>query len=75
MSGAFDGLQAARWSTPSLRSAARSVGRDESAATMIEYALMLAMIALACYVAVRLLGTSTSGFFTDAAARMSAAGS
>jgi Flp pilus assembly pilin Flp len=54
---------------------ALAFARDEDAATMIEYAMMLMLIALACLVAVRLLGANTSAFFADAAARVTAAGS
>lgn len=49
--------------------------RDDDAATMIEYAMMLMLIALACLVALRMLGANASAFFADAAARVTAAGS
>lgn len=42
---------------------------------MIEYAMMLMLIALACLVALRMLGANASAFFADAAARVTAAGS
>jgi pilus assembly protein Flp/PilA len=41
--------------------------RDERAATMVEYALMLALIAVVCIVAVRALGGAASGKFNEAA--------
>ena len=41
------------------------VVRDERAATMVEYALMLVLIALICFLAVQVLGTSTSSGFAN----------
>ena len=41
------------------------VARDERAATMVEYALMLVLIALICFLAVQVLGTSTSSGFAN----------
>jgi pilus assembly protein Flp/PilA len=38
---------------------------DEKGATMVEYCLMLALIALVCFAAVTQLGTSSSSFFND----------
>ena len=38
----------------------------EDAATMAEYAFMLALIALVCFAAVAVLGTSTSSVFSNA---------
>jgi pilus assembly protein Flp/PilA len=40
---------------------------DESGATMVEYALMVALVAAACVVAVTALGTAISGKFTSTA--------
>ncbi len=37
--------------------------RDEDGATMVEYGLMVALIAVVCIAAVTLLGTSLSGLF------------
>jgi Flp pilus assembly pilin Flp len=37
---------------------------------MVEYALMLALIALACVGAITLLGTQLNGFYTAFVARM-----
>lgn len=42
----------------------RFLVRDD-AATMVEYALMIALIALICFTAVALLGTSTSSVFSN----------
>lgn len=49
---------------------ARHFLRRELAATMVEYALMLALIALACFAAIGVMGTQLNGFFTAFAARM-----
>lgn len=38
--------------------------REESGASMVEYALMIALVAAACVVAVTALGTAISGEFT-----------
>ena len=40
--------------------------KDEEGATMVEYALMLALIAIVCIVAVTAIGTSAQGTFTNA---------
>jgi pilus assembly protein Flp/PilA len=39
-------------------------GRKEEGATMIEYGLMLALIAAVCVGAVKALGSAASGMFT-----------
>jgi pilus assembly protein Flp/PilA len=39
--------------------------KDDRGATMVEYALMIALIALVCIVAVTALGTSVSSKFSD----------
>ena len=41
--------------------------RDEEGATMVEYALMLALIAIVCIVAVTAIGTSANTAFNNAA--------
>lgn len=41
--------------------------KDEEGATMVEYALMLALIAIVCIVAVALIGTNASTLFGTAA--------
>ena len=40
--------------------------KDDKGATIIEYAMMITFIALACIAAVTLLGTSVSGIFSNA---------
>lgn len=42
--------------------------RDESGASLVEYAILLAFIALAVFVSVQTLGTTLSGVFSTAAA-------
>ncbi|WP_082589221.1 Flp family type IVb pilin [Nostocoides sp. Soil756] len=44
--------------------------RLETGATAVEYALMVALIALVIIVAVALLGTSVSGLFQDASTKI-----
>ena len=39
--------------------------RGEEGATMVEYALMVALIAVACIAATIVLGTAISNIFTD----------
>ena len=41
--------------------------KDEEGATMVEYALMLALIAIVCIGAVTVIGTSASGKFQESA--------
>jgi pilus assembly protein Flp/PilA len=43
---------------------AKSFVRDEEGASLVEYALLLALIALACVVAVTATGTSINAMFT-----------
>lgn len=40
---------------------------DDSAATMPEYALMIALVALVCFAAVTLLGVNVSAVFSNGA--------
>jgi pilus assembly protein Flp/PilA len=42
----------------------RKFAKDESGATMIEYGLIAALVAVAAIVALESLGTSISGMFT-----------
>ena len=49
--------------------------KDEEGATMVEYGLMLALIAVVCITAVALLGTNLSTKFTSVASTVSGAGS
>ncbi len=51
-----------------IASAARQFVRNEDGATMIEYGLMVALIAVVCIGAVTLLGTNASTTFGTAAA-------
>ena len=44
--------------------------RDEDCATMVEYALMLALIAVVCIVAVTAIGTGANGMFNFIAAEL-----
>ena len=47
--------------------AIRSLIRGEEGATIVEYALLIALIALVCITAVLTVGTLVSGFFNAAA--------
>jgi pilus assembly protein Flp/PilA len=49
--------------------------KDEEGATMVEYALMLALIAIVCIVAVTAIGTSANNTFNSAATELAGAGS
>ena len=44
--------------------------KDEEGATMVEYALMLALIAIVCIGAVTAIGTKASSTFTNAASKL-----
>jgi pilus assembly protein Flp/PilA len=48
--------------------------KDEEGATMVEYALMLALIAIVCIVAVDLIGTRASETFQSAANELPTSG-
>ena len=50
-----------------ISAAIRSFVRNEEGATMVEYALMLALIAVVCIGAVTLVGTGANGSFTSSA--------
>jgi pilus assembly protein Flp/PilA len=45
----------------------KSMIRDDEGATMVEYGLMVALVAVVCIVAVRLLGTNLSTLFNSVA--------
>jgi len=45
----------------------RNFFKDECGATMVEYGLMVALIAMVCVVAVALIGTNLSTLFTNIA--------
>jgi pilus assembly protein Flp/PilA len=44
--------------------------RDEEGATMVEYGLMLALIAVVCIAAVTVVGTKASGIFSTIASSL-----
>jgi pilus assembly protein Flp/PilA len=48
-----------------LRMLVRSLVKDDEAATMVEYALMLGLIAVVCIAAVTLIGTNANTIFTN----------
>lgn len=50
-----------------LASAVKALWKDEEGATMVEYALMLALIAIVCLVAVQKIGTNANTTFGDSA--------
>lgn len=47
-----------------------SMLKDEKGATMVEYALMVALIAVVCITAVTAVGTNTSGTFNSIVASL-----
>ena len=51
----------------SVRSAAARFLRDESGASLVEYALLIALIAVVCLAAVTLIGTNVSNKLNSAA--------
>jgi pilus assembly protein Flp/PilA len=44
-----------------------SLLRDEEGATMVEYGLIVALIAVVCIASITIIGTSLSGFFNSVA--------
>lgn len=48
-----------------LRMVVRGLVKDDEAATMVEYALMLGLIAVVCIAAVTLIGTNANTIFTN----------
>ncbi len=50
------------------------VAKDEKGAALVEYALLLALIAVVCIVAIGLLGDSAEDKFTSVADEISGAG-
>ena len=48
--------------------------REEEGATMVEYGLMVALIAVVCIGAVSLIGTNLTGMFTGVAGDVAGAG-
>ncbi len=51
------------------------IAKDEKGAALVEYALLLALIAVVCIVAIGLLGTSADKKFSSVATEISGAGS
>ena len=56
-----------------IRSRMQSMLKDEKGATMVEYALMVALIAVVCITAVGLIGTNANTAFNDIATAISGA--
>ena len=56
-----------------IKSIARQFIRDEDGATMVEYGLMLALIAVVCILAVTFIGGNANVVFTNIAGELSAA--
>jgi pilus assembly protein Flp/PilA len=50
----------------------RNFFKNDSGATMVEYGLMVSLIAVACIIAVTLLGTNLSAMFTGVAGQVHA---
>jgi pilus assembly protein Flp/PilA len=50
-----------------LLGAIKKFARDEEGATMVEYALMLSLIAIVCIAAVALIGTNAKTLFNNIA--------
>ena len=53
--------------TKLLKLARRFLGRDEEGATLAEYGLLLALIAVVCIATITLLGTKISSMFSEVA--------
>jgi pilus assembly protein Flp/PilA len=51
----------------------RALGRDESGQDLLEYALLVGLIALVAYGAVQATGNSVSGIFTNISGKLSTA--
>jgi Flp pilus assembly pilin Flp len=49
--------------------------RHERGATLVEYSLLIALIAIACFVAVQYLGQKTGGGLTDSGSSIFVTGS
>ncbi|HSU95707.1 MAG TPA: Flp family type IVb pilin [Gemmatimonadaceae bacterium] len=50
----------------------RHFAKNEEAATMVEYALMLSLIAVVCIIAVTLIGTNANTIFNNIATNLPA---
>ena len=53
-----------------IKSIARNFIRDDEGATMVEYGLMLALIAIVCIVAVTAIGGNLNGKFSNMASNL-----
>lgn len=53
-----------------MRSMLKKLFRSEEGATMVEYGLMVALIAVVCITAVTALGTGISGLFDQVVAKL-----
>ena len=51
----------------------RALGRDDSGQDLLEYALLVGLIALVAYVAVQATGTSVSDIFTNISGKLETA--
>ncbi len=49
-------------------------GKDERGASLVEYTLLVALIAVVCIVAIQLLGTNASTKFSSVGSQIGAAG-
>jgi pilus assembly protein Flp/PilA len=56
-----------------MRNAILGLLRDDSAATLVEYSLVVALIAIACIVALTTLGTKVKAVFTNMGNELGAA--
>lgn len=54
----------------SLKNAVRKFAADESGATMVEYAVMIALIAAVCIVIIQSIGTKANTAFTSVNAKL-----
>jgi pilus assembly protein Flp/PilA len=54
----------------SIQSRIATIDRDDEGATMVEYGLMVGLIAVVCIVAVTALGTGIRGLFQDVVAAL-----
>jgi pilus assembly protein Flp/PilA len=63
-------LESGEEAVSKLLSAVRTFLKDEDGATMVEYALMLALIAVVCLVAVTQVGTGAKSTFTSVGASL-----
>jgi pilus assembly protein Flp/PilA len=57
-----------------MRMIVRNFVKNDEAATMVEYALMLALIAVVCIVAVTVIGTQANTVFTNIGTAITSAG-